>query len=104
MATTLLPGMVLAGVLGLLGVGFYGLLVSRNLIKLLLVLQILAKAAILALVLAGRISSQPNLGQSLATTVIAADTVVAIVGLALVVQVHRRTGTLDVHALSRLRG
>ena len=36
------------------GVGLYGLLVSRNLIKLLVVLQILGKAAILALVLAGR--------------------------------------------------
>jgi NADH-quinone oxidoreductase subunit K len=104
MATTLLPGVVLAGILGLLGVGLYGLLVSRNLLMLLLVLQILAKAAVLALVLAGRVSGQPNLGQSLATTVIVADTVVAIVGLALVLQVHRRAGTLDVHALSRLRG
>jgi hypothetical protein len=39
MATTLLPAMVMAGVLGLVGVGLYGLLVSRNLIKLLLVEQ-----------------------------------------------------------------
>ena len=89
---------------GCSAVGLYGLLVSRNLIKQLIVLQILAKAAILALVLAGRLSGQPDLGQSLAVTVIVADTVVAIVGLALAVQVRLRTGTLDVHALSRLRG
>jgi len=104
MSAAWLPATVLAAILGLLGIGFYGLLVSRNLIKLLLVLQILAKAAILGLVLAGRVSGHPSLGQSLATTVIAADTVVAIVGLALVIQVHRRTGTVDVQALSRLRG
>ncbi len=91
-------------VLGLLGVGFYGLLVTRNLIKLVVVLQILVKGALLALVLAGRINGQINLGQSLAVTVIVADTVVAVIGLALAVQVQRHCGTLDVKALSTLRG
>ena len=95
---------VLAGVLGLLGVGLYGLLAMRSLIKLLIALQILVKAAVLALVLAGSASGQLDLGQSLATTVIVADTIVAVVGLALAVQVRWRLGTLDVAALSRLRG
>lgn len=93
----------LVGVLCLLGVGFYGLLVSRNLIKLIVALQILVKAAVLALVVAGKASGQINLGQSLATTVIVADTIVAVVGLALAVQVQRRFGTLDVRVLSTLR-
>jgi len=101
---SVLPMVVSAGVLGLLGVGLYGLLVSRNLIKLLVALQVLAKAVILGLVLAGRVSGHPALGQSLATTVVVADTVVAIVGLALATQVRQRTGTLDVQSLSRLRG
>jgi NADH:ubiquinone oxidoreductase subunit K len=95
---------VLACVVALFGIGLYGLLVSRHLIKQLIVLQILAKAAILALVLAGRLSGQPALGQSLAVTMIVADTVVAIIGLALAAQVRLRTGTFDVQALSRLRG
>lgn len=94
----------LAGVLGLFGVGLYGLLITRNLIKIVVALQVLVKAAVLALVAAGRISGQVNLGQSLAATVIVADTVVAVVGLALVVQVRQRFGTLDVQALTRLRG
>jgi NADH:ubiquinone oxidoreductase subunit K len=95
---------VLIGVLGLLGVGLYGLLVIRNLIKIVVALQIAAKAAILALVAAGQASGQVNLGQSLAATVIVADTIVAVVGLALAVQVRKRLGTLDVHALSTLKG
>ena len=91
-------------VLGLLSVGLYGLLVTRNLIKVVVALQILVKAAVLALVVAGRASGQVTLGQSLAVTVIVADTVVAVVGMALAVQVRRRLGTLDVRALSTLKG
>ena len=95
---------VLIGVIGLLGVGLYGLLVIRNLIKIVVALQIAAKSAILALVIAGQASGQTNLGQSLATTAIVADTIVAVVGLALAVQVRRRFGTLDVKELSTLKG
>jgi NADH:ubiquinone oxidoreductase subunit K len=94
----------LVGVVGLLSVGLYGLLFSRHLIKLVVALQILVKAAVLGLVLAGYSSGQVQLGQSLAVTVIVADTVVAVIGLALAVQVRRQIGTLDVRDLSQLRG
>jgi NADH:ubiquinone oxidoreductase subunit K len=95
---------ILFGVVALLGVGFYGLLITRNLIKIVMVLQILIKAVILALVLAGKLSGNLGLGQSTAATVIVADTIVAVVGLALAVQVRRRFGTLDVPKISTLRG
>jgi NADH:ubiquinone oxidoreductase subunit K len=95
---------VLFGVIALLGVGFYGLLITRNLIKIVMVLQILIKAVILALVLAGKLSGNIGLGQSTAATVIVADTIVAVVGLALAVQVRRRLGTLDVPKISSMRG
>lgn len=99
-----LSNIILFGVIGLLGVGFYGLLITRNLIKVVMVLQILIKAVILALVLAGKLSGNMGLGQSTAATVIVADTIVAVVGLALAVQVRRRFGTLDVPKISTLRG
>ena len=94
----------LLGVVGLFCIGLYGLLVTRNLIKMVAVLQVLVKSAIIALVLAGKVSGQVNLGQSLAVTVIVADTVVAVIGLALAVQVRRRIGTLDLSDLSTLKG
>ncbi|NWF68891.1 MAG: NADH-quinone oxidoreductase subunit K [Chloroflexi bacterium] len=90
-------------VLGLLAVSLYGLLAVRNLIKQIIVLQLLAKAVILALVAAGASSGQLALSQSLAATAIVADTVLATVALALAVKVRQRCGTLDVQALSRLR-
>lgn len=94
---------VAAGVLCLVGVGLYGLLTVRNLFQVIIALQLAVKGAIIALVLAGKMSGQINLGQSLAVTVIVADTIVAVVGLALAVQVKRHTGSLDVQKLSTLR-
>lgn len=102
---TLSPATALmAAGLGLLGVGLYGLLISRNLIKIVVALQLLVKAAVLALVAAGSASGRVGLSQSLGVTVIVADTVVAVIALALAVQVQRRLGTLDVRTLSSLRG
>ena len=91
-------------VVGLLGIGFYGLLACRNLIKVVIALQILVKAALLGIISAATISNRINLGQSMAITVIVADTVVAVIGIALAIQVRRRMGTLDVKELSKLRG
>jgi len=95
---------MMAAGLGLLGVGLYGLLISRNLIRVVVALQVLVKAAVLALVAAGSASGRIGLSQSLGVTVIVADTVVAVIALALAVQVQRRFGTLDVRALSSLKG
>ncbi len=90
-------------VVGLVGIGFYGLLISRNLIKVVVALQIMVKGAMIALVVAGNMTDEVNLGQSLAMTVIVADTIVAVIGLALAVQVRRHFGTLDLKALTTLR-
>ena len=92
------------GAFAVVGIGLYGLLVIRNLIKVVVALQILVKGVLLALVAAGEASGQVNLAQSLALTVIVADTVVAVIGLALAVQVKRVKGTLDLKKLSDLRG
>lgn len=90
-------------VLSLIGIGLYGLMIARNLIKVVVGLQIATKGAILAFVLAGRLTSQVDLGQSLALTVIVADTIVAVVALALAVQVRQKFGTLNIEALKTLR-
>jgi NADH:ubiquinone oxidoreductase subunit K len=91
------------GVLGLIGIGLYGLLITRNLIKVVVALQVLVKGALLALVAAGTASGKINLGQSLAVMVIVVDTVVAVIALALALQVKRRMGTLDVKELATLK-
>ncbi|MEN6408354.1 MAG: NADH-quinone oxidoreductase subunit K [Anaerolineaceae bacterium] len=101
--TLTITNIALVGALGLLGIALYGLLASRNLIKVIVALQIVVKGAMLVLIAAGRLQGQMATAQSLALTVIVADTIVAVLGLALAVQVRRHVGTLDVQALSRLR-
>jgi NADH-quinone oxidoreductase subunit K len=95
---------VLVCILGLIGIGLYGLLITRNLIKIVVVLQILGKGAVLAMVMAGKICGCINLGQSLAVTVILVDTVVAVIGLGFAVQVQKHCGTLDLKHLGTLQG
>ncbi len=94
---------LLVAIIGLLGIGLYAVLISRNLIKIVVGLQILVKSAMLAMIAAGQLAGQTEVGESLALTVIVADTIVAVVGLALAVQVRRHFGTLDVRALSTLK-
>jgi NADH:ubiquinone oxidoreductase subunit K len=94
---------LLVGIIGLLAIGLYAVLISRNLIKIVIGLQILVKGAMLAMIAAGQLAGQAAVGESLALTVIVADTIVAVVGLALAVQVRRHFGTLDVRALSMLK-
>jgi len=95
---------ILAGAFLLLGVGLYGLLVIRHMIKIVIAIQIMVKGAMLAFVAAGGLNGQLNLGQSLALTVITADTIVAIIGLALAIRIQQRSGTLDVDEIMNLEG
>lgn len=98
-----LPLIVLVTVFCLAGVGLYCLLITRNLIKVIIALQLMVKGAVLAFILAGNLTAQMNTAQTLALTVIVADTIVAVVGLALAVQIRLRTGSLDIKMLSSLK-
>jgi NADH-quinone oxidoreductase subunit K len=66
-------------------------------------LQILVKGVLLAIILAGYDQDKMSLSQSMALTVIVADTIVAVIGLSLAVQIRRHSGTLDIKALTRLK-
>jgi len=84
----------------LIVVGIGSLLLLGNLLKLIIALQIAAKGVIIALILAGRASGQLQLAQSLAATFLLIDTLVAVIGLALAVQMQRTCGTLDLRHLT----
>jgi multisubunit Na+/H+ antiporter MnhC subunit len=93
----------IAAVAGLVAIGIYGLLILRNLIKIVVALQVFAKGTILIMVVAGGMAGKPAIGQSLAITVLVADTAITVVALALAIQVRRWCGTLDTRAISTLR-
>lgn len=97
------PLIVLIIILGLAGIGLYCLLITRNLIKVVIALQLIIKGVVVAFMLAAHLAQQDNLGQTLALTVIVAGTIVAVVGLSLAVQIRLRTGSLDIKTISNLK-
>jgi NADH:ubiquinone oxidoreductase subunit K len=97
-------GLTISLALGLVGIGLFGLLTSRHLVKIVVALQIMTKGTLVALLLAASTTNQLALGQSLVLTVIVVDTATAVIGLALIILVKRLFGTLDLSELSTLKG
>ena len=94
-------GLLLAAVL--FALGLLGVLVRRNIIFMLLSLEIMLNAAGLAFVVAGARWGQPD-GQVMFIFILAMAAAEVSVGLALVLQLHRVFKTLDADAASRMRG
>ncbi len=87
----------------LLVLGLIGVLVRRNLLLILVSVEIMLNAAGLAFVAAGARWQHAD-GQVMFLFILATAAAEVAVGLALVVQQSRRVGTLDVDAVSELEG
>src|SRR5580700_9298997 len=101
---TLIPmrdGLILAGIL--FSLGLTSLLVRRNLIFVLMSLEVMLNAAGLAFVVAGSRWHQAD-GQVMFLFILATAAAEVSVGLALVLQIYRRFKALDVDELSEMRG
>ena len=94
-------GLLLASVL--FALGLLGLLVRRNVLFVLMSLEIMLNAAALAFVSAGSRWMQPD-GQIMFVLIVTLAASEAAVGLALVLQVYRRYVSLDTDALSGMKG
>jgi len=94
-------GLILAGVLFALGLA--GVLVRRNLLFMLLSIEIMLNAAGLAFVVAGARWAQPD-GQVLFLFILTMAAAEVSVGLALLLQLYRQMKTLDADAADEMRG
>ena len=94
-------GLMLAGILFALGVA--GLLVRRNLIFILMSIEIMLNAAGLAFVTAGARWAQAD-GQAMFVFILAMAASEVSVGLALVLQLYRENQSLDADAASEMKG
>ncbi|MFZ3206503.1 MAG: NADH-quinone oxidoreductase subunit NuoK [Pseudomonas sp.] len=94
-------GLALAGVLFCLGLA--GLMVRRNILFLLMSLEIMMNAAGLAFIVAGSRWAQAD-GQVMFILVITLAAAEAAVGLAMLLQLYRRFHTLDIDAASEMHG
>ena len=94
-------GLMLAALL--FALGLIGVLVRRNVIFILMSIEIMLNAAGLAFVVAGSKWGQAD-GQVMFIFILAVAAAEVSVGLALVLQLYRRMQTLDVDAASKMRG
>lgn len=85
-------------------IGLYCVLANRNLVKLLIGLEIMAKAVVLSFATAGFFRGETFFSQSLIITFIVVEVSLVAVALALVINAYRNTGSLDVNKLSKLKG
>ena len=94
-------GLIVASML--FALGLLGLLVRRNVLFVLMSLEVMLNAAALAFVSAGARWGQPD-GQIMFVLIVTLAASEAAVGLALVLQVYRRYVSLDLDGLSGMKG
>ena len=94
-------GLILAGILFVLGLA--GLLMRRNLLFILVSIEIMLNGAGVAFVAAGSRWGQPD-GQIMFLFILAAAAAEVSVGLALLLRFFRQRNTLDADAASEMRG
>lgn len=84
--------------------GFYCLIVTRNLIRALIGLEILSKAVTLLLIFAGYITGRTALAQACVITLILIEAVLVAVAAGIVVNTVQHTASLDRRKLENLKG
>jgi NADH-quinone oxidoreductase subunit K len=94
-------GLLLAAIL--FGLGLIGVLVRRDLVMILLFIEVMLNAAGLAFVVAGARWGQPD-GQVMFIFILAMAAAEVSVGLALVIQLYHRYSTLDTDRASEMKG
>ena len=94
-------GLLLAAIL--FALGLIGLLVRRNLIFILMSIEVMLNAAGLAFVVAGSRWAQPD-GQVMFIFILATAAAEVSVGLALLLQLYHQYKTLDADAASLMKG
>src|ERR1044071_1896587 len=92
-------GLLLAG--ALFALGLVGLLVRRNVLFMLMSVEIMMNAAALAFVMAGARWGKPD-GQIMFIFILTLAASEASVGLALLLQIFRRFQTLDIDAAGKM--
>ena len=94
----------IAAIIALLGIGIYCLISRRNLIQLIIGIEIIAKAICLSFILAGHLQGNEQIAQAIVITIIVIEAITAAVVMSLIVAAYRRTGSLDLRDFRRLRG
>lgn len=84
--------------------GLYCIVASRNLLRILLGIEMTTKGVTLLLVLAGAVTGRVALAEALVVTVIVLEVVLVAVAAGIVVGVYRHHGAARVRLLTEMKG
>jgi NADH:ubiquinone oxidoreductase subunit K len=85
-------------------VGIYCILVTYNLVRALIGIEILVKAATILIILAGYLTNNLALAQAIVITLIVIEVVLMVVAGGLILWIFRHNETIDTRKLSNLKG
>ena len=85
-------------------IGFYYILATTSLLRILIGMEILTKGATLLLVAAGYLTGKMNVIQPIIITMIVMEVVIIAVAAGVVIASYQSNGTVDVSALRNLKG
>lgn len=88
----------------LIALGIFMLIMTSNMIRVVLAVEVMMKAVTLLLIYAGNVSGQLGLAQTFIVTQIIVEIVVAAVASGLVINIYRKTGNRELRKLNKLNG
>jgi len=81
-------------------VGIYCLVATKNLIRVLISMELINKSAVLLMLLAGLMTDARDQAESFIIALIVIEVVVTAIGAVLAIAIHAKTGSVDVGGLA----
>jgi len=88
----------------LVGIGIFCLIAKKNLIQILIGIEIIAKGVTLSFVTAGYLLGNEKIAQAMVITIILIEVVTASIAMSIIVNVYKHTDSIDVKDIKRLKG
>ena len=88
----------------LIALGIFMLIMTSNMIRVVLAVEVMMKAVTLLLIYAGNVSGQMGLAQTFIVTQIIIEIVLTAVASGLVINIYRKTGNRELSRLNKLNG
>jgi NADH:ubiquinone oxidoreductase subunit K len=92
------------GALLVMLVGFYSLLTTRSLIRVMISVELLSKSVMLLLIAAGRAVNRTALAQAMAITLINIEVAVVVVAVGIILCIYRHHKTVDTAVVQEIKG
>ena len=97
-------GVFLIGAVLLIAVGAYGIIVTRNLMRIVLSVEVLTKAVTLVIIGAGYETGNMGVAQSFVITIIVVEVMLLVIATGLLFGAFKNNGSLITDKLNNLKG